>query len=66
MNFTEVSKRSPCRCQDKIDKQEKLVEIIVAFRNLHDKIEISVYDLAELVGCVLNQMSKVWPCLQAE
>jgi len=55
MSLVKIREGTSCRGQDKIDEQEKFVEIIIAFRNLHDKIQIPVDYQTQLVGCVSNQ-----------
>jgi hypothetical protein len=54
MNLAQVIKGSSCRCQDKIDEEQKLVDILVGFRNSDLKVEVSIDYMTELIRRLAN------------
>jgi hypothetical protein len=54
MNLAQVVKGPSCGCQNKIDEEQKLVDIFVGFRNSDNKVEISVDNMTQLIRRLAN------------
>ena len=54
MNLAQVIKGPSCRRQNKIDEEQKLVDIFVGFRNSDHKVEISINNMTELIRRLAN------------
>jgi len=59
VSFVEAFEGTPGRCQNEVDEQEKLVNVVVRFRDTDDEIQVPIHDLAELISGVSNQPPKV-------
>jgi hypothetical protein len=55
LSFAQTIKRAPGRGQYEIDKQEKLVHVVIAQGHAHNEVKVTVNYTAELICCLSDE-----------